>query len=208
MLKILITLFFLFEDENIRQYIFKNFRECIITNVEIERRKRGIRVRIFAAKIGAIIGPSGGDIQKIRKDVQEKCVSLRKRYFLYENKIGNKSTNVKKTPELQLFIRQLVRHKIESRCLAISISSDLEKRIPFRIVIRTSQERVQNIGHFLGLRIQISGRLNGAEIARTEWIRIGKVPLHTFSAKLDYAYEIATTIYGLLGIKVWIFIEG
>jgi small subunit ribosomal protein S3 len=81
----------------------------------------------------------------------------------------------------------------------------LEKRTPFRRTLRNAQDRAQNLGKVRGLRIQISGRLNGAEIARREWVRRGQVPLHTFSADLDYAHKTALTIYGLLGVKVWIF---
>jgi ribosomal protein S3 len=108
--------------------------------------------------------------------------------------------------DFQIFVRELKNPETSSHYLASLIVEELEKRTPFRRAMRFRVEQVQNIPRIRGIRIQISGRLIGAEIARTEWTRKGQVPLHTISANLDYSAKAASTIYGLLGVKVWIFI--
>jgi small subunit ribosomal protein S3 len=133
--------------------------------------------------------------------VQKKCQLFRKKYFT----TPKASTKINTNPEIQIFVRQLIRPEIQAKCLRDFIVTELEKRIPFRRVLRLTQERAQHLGQIRGLRIQISGRLNGADIARTEWIRIGRVPLQILSADLNYSNKTASTIYGLLGVKVWLF---
>jgi len=199
--------FFVEEDKKIREYICKDSQTYIITSVEIKRRAEGISIRIFSDKIGTFVGKEKRKIDKLRTEVKKKCRSYRENYFRYKNNIlrKGKQTELNVNPEIKIFVRQLVRSKDESSYIAISISSDLEKRIPFRRTIRIHQEKVQNIGGALGVRIQISGRLNGSEIARKEWVHRGRVPLNTFEANLDYACGTANTIYGLIGIKVLIF---
>jgi small subunit ribosomal protein S3 len=199
--------FFVEEDKKIREYICKDSQTYIITRVEIKRRAEGISIRIFSDKIGTLVGEERKKIEKLRTEVKSKCRSYRENYFRYNKNIFRKSTDTKLNinPEIKIFVRQLVRSKDESSYLAISIASDLEKRIPFRRAIRIHQEKVQNIGGALGVRIRISGRLNGSEIARKEWVHRGRVPLNTFEANLDYACGTASTIYGLIGIKVLIF---
>ena len=199
--------FFVEEDKKIRKYICKNSQTYIIIRIEIKRRVEGINIRIFSDKIGIFVGEKRKKIEKFRTEVKNKCRFYRENYFRYNKNIFRKNTDTKLNinPEIKIFIRQFVRSKNESNYLAISIFFDLEKRIPFRRTIRIYQEKIQNIGGALGVRIQISGRLNGSEIARKEWVHRGRVPLNTFEVNLDYTYDIASTIYGLIGIKVSIF---
>jgi small subunit ribosomal protein S3 len=105
---------------------------------------------------------------------------------------------------MQVFVRQVPCPHSNAKCVADFIALELEKRTPFRRVMRIAGDRISNLDHILGFRLQISGRLNGAEIARIEFIQKGRVPLHTFSSDLDYESIPARTIYGLLGIKIWI----
>merc|ERR1712118_124598 len=196
--------FFIREDQHIRHYLNQTYNHCIISEIKIERRMIGVRVRISAAQVKPLIGLRGANIEKLRCSLQEECQHLRRDYLRGVSTLKIDSTIYEET-EVQVFVRQVVCPEKEAQCLADFIVTELEKRTPFRRILRISQERAEGLGKTNGLRIQVSGRLNGAEIARTEWIRRGRVPLHTFSADLDYACKTASTIYGLLGIKVWIY---
>jgi small subunit ribosomal protein S3 len=156
------------------------------------------------AQVRLFVGSEGKELEGLRQKIQIKCWSFRSKYFQHFSlpKIESKM-HIK--PEIQIFVRQLRYPEADARCLADFIVLELEKRTIFRRVLRIAQDRAQNLGQVRGLRFQVSGRLNGVEIARTEWVRSGRVPLHTFSANLDYASKTARTIYGLLGVKVWVF---
>jgi small subunit ribosomal protein S3 len=151
-----------------------------------------------------LIGTEKGNLETLRCYLQKECQRIRQDYLRHLGILSTEFTITEKT-EVQIFVRQVARPEREAECLAEFIVTELEKRTPFRRILRISQERAENLGQTNGLRIQIRGRLNGAEIARTEWIRNGRVPLHTFSANLGYASKAAHTIYGLLGIKIWIY---
>ena len=153
-------------------------------------------------------------IKKLHLNLQNKCQNFRKKYFqpssnqsdLYTTlsercvtKIQNNGTKI------QIYIRQIPSPYINARYLANFIATKLENRIPFRLVFRTFEEQTKKLKQICGVRFQISGRLNGAEIARIEWIRIGSVSRHTLSINVDYSCVIARTIYGLFGVKVWVF---
>jgi large subunit ribosomal protein L16 len=196
--------FFLAEDKYLRDYVFQFCRQCMISKIEIERRKAGIRFRISIAQVEFFVGSEGKILEVLRQNLKQKCGAFRSdyvRHFSFSKLILEATKN----PEIQIFIRQLRSPEADSQCLTDFIVFELEKRVPFRRVLRIAKERAQNLGQVLGLRLQASGRLNGAEIARTEWVREGRVPLHTFSADLDYAQKVARTAHGLLGIKIWIF---
>jgi small subunit ribosomal protein S3 len=196
--------FFLAEDKFLRDYVSQFCRQCMISKIEIERRKVGVRLRISIAQVELFVGSDGKALETLCQKLQQKCWFFRSDYiqhfsFLkFNSEIGSR-------PNVQIFIRQLRFPEADSQCLTDFVVFELEKRVPFRRVIRIAKERAQNLGQVLGLRIQASGRLNGAEIARTEWVREGRVPLHTFSVDLDYAHKVARTAHGLLGIKIWIF---
>jgi small subunit ribosomal protein S3 len=196
--------FFIREDQHIRHYVNQTYNHCIISEIKIERRMIGVRVRISAAQVKPLLGLGRGNIEKLRCSLQKECQHLRQDYLRHTSTSKIDSIVYEKT-EVQVFVKQVICPEKEAQCLADFIVTELEKRTPFRRILRISQERAEGLGQTKGLRIQVSGRLNGAEIARTEWIRRGRVPLHTFSADLDYACKTASTIYGLLGIKVWIY---
>jgi small subunit ribosomal protein S3 len=193
--------FFVREDLYLRNCIYREHQYCIISEIIIERRGINIRFNISAAHIKYLVGPKGKILKKLCSTLQNQCESFRHNYL----KLFNTKINLTEKPKIQVYVRQVVQPDENAKCLASSIVIELEKRSPFRRVLRMAQERTKNINRVRGVRLQISGRLNGAEIARMEWTRSGCVSLHTLSAKIDYAYLIARTIYGLLGVKVWIF---
>jgi small subunit ribosomal protein S3 len=196
--------FFLREDKYIRDYVSQFCHQCIISRIEIERREIRIRICISIAQVEFFVGSEGKVIETLRQKLQKKCWSFRSEYTQCFN-FSKHSSKKDESPEIQIFVRQVKLPEENARCLTNFIIFELEKRTPFRRAIRVAQERAQKLGQVRGMRLQVSGRLNGAEIARTEWIRKGRVPLHTFSADLDYAHGVARTTYGLLGVKVWIF---
>jgi small subunit ribosomal protein S3 len=193
--------FFVKEDNHLRNYIYKNYQHCIISEIIIERRGNGIRFNISAVQINYLIGPKGKILEKLCKNLQTECQRFRRTYFYFSNK------NIKKPQEskIQIYLRQITNPDENAKCLGNFIVIELEKRSPFRRVLRIAQDKTKNLKKVRGVRFQISGRLNGAEIARIEWVRSGCVSLHTLSASIDYSSILAHTIYGLLGIKVWIF---
>lgn len=194
---------FIKEDHHLRNYVIQTRNNCGISSIEIERRGYGVRVRISSAQIIPFVGKEGSSLEKLRRELQLECKKIRLNYFKLFGLL--KDENLIEKFEIQIFLRQLDCPESDARCIANFIAMEVEKRVPFRRVLRLAQDRSIKLGKVRGLRIQISGRLNGAEIARTEWVRSGRVPLHTLSADLDYSRRAAHTIYGLLGIKVWIF---
>jgi small subunit ribosomal protein S3 len=152
------------------------------------------------------MGPNRIVLKNLRNKLQKKCYSRRNDFF---RRFGRLKTNfsIEQEPKIQIFVRQLERFIVDkcACCLADFIVTELEKRAPFRRIFRMAEERAQSVDEVFGIRFQVSGRLNGVDIARKEWFRKGSVPLHTFSANLDYSFKTAYTTYGLLGIKVWIF---
>jgi small subunit ribosomal protein S3 len=194
---------FIKEDHYLRNYIFQNWSSSLVSEVEIERRGAGVRIRVSSPQVRQLVGSEGQALEQLRSKLKEKCKKFRLDYF--------KDLGIQKNPtrmeriEVQIFVHQLSRAESNAQCLASFVVTEVEKRVPFRRVLRLAQERAQNLGKVRGLRLQVSGRLNGAEIARTEWLRIGRVPLQTLSADIDYSCKRAHTIYGLLGVKVWVF---
>ncbi len=172
----------LYQDNVIKEYLHKNLRHAGIASIKIERANTNLKIHVFSARPGIIIGRKGEEAEKTRK----KLVTL----------TGQK--------ELSLNIREVRRPEVEAQLVADNIALQLERRAAFRRVIKKS---VQNIMRFnaQGCKIMVSGRLNGADMARTEWTYDGKLPLHTLRSSIDYAVSEAKTIYGIIGIKVWIY---
>jgi small subunit ribosomal protein S3 len=195
--------FFLREDQHIRNYVSRIYRHCTLSKIEIARRGIDLRIRISAAQVRSLVGKKGKMLSDLIQKVQHTCQRFRLNYFRYIS-LPKDKVKIRERPGVQVFLSQVTVPEADARCLADSIVIELEKRTPFRRILRISQDRAQSLGQVIGLRLQISGRLNGAEIARTEWIQRGRVPLNTFSIALDYSYKSARTIYGLLGVKVWI----
>lgn len=184
---------FLEEDSLIREYLETKSTEAGISRIEIKRNGIGnkIEVEIYSARPGILVGKSGNGLSEIYK-------KLRK--IISQEKFSVKNTN--KT--IIVNIIELTTPDAEAALIGDFIVSQLEKRVAFRRAIRQAIKRTQ-VAKVAGIKVQISGRLNGAEMARTEWIREGRVPLHTLRANIDYADKRANTIYGVLGVKVWLF---
>lgn len=174
---------YLQEDYKIRNYIELKLSNASIAQIEILRKIDQVEIHIFTARPGIILGRFATGVEVLRNEIQN---------------ILNKSQQVR------INIIEITRPDIEAKLLGEFISQQLEKRIAFRRVIRQAIQRAQKTD-IQGIKIQLSGRLNGAEIARSEWVREGRVPLQTIRADIDYTYSSAHTIYGVLGIKIWLF---
>ncbi|HLC64437.1 MAG TPA: 30S ribosomal protein S3 [Patescibacteria group bacterium] len=173
------------EDVCIRRHLNKKLKEAGIDKVSIERTPTEITIIIEAARPGIIIGRGGAGIEEIKKDVLKNFLKSVKQ---------NVKINIKEVDNPNLSAANIVYH----------ISQDIEKRLPFRRVMKQNIDKVMKAGA-LGVKIILAGRLNGAEIARTENLSEGKVPLHTLRANIDYSRGAAQTTYGVIGIKVWIY---
>lgn len=174
---------FLEEDYLIRAYIFKKLKNASIINIQINRKMHQVEIEIQTARPGIILGKAGAGIETLRDEINKKIKSQKK---------------------IRINVVEITEPDREASIIAEFISQQLEKRVAFRRAIRQAVQRVQK-AQIKGIKIQVSGRLNGAEIARSEWVREGRVPLQTLRADIDYSYQKAQTIYGVLGIKVWLF---
>ncbi len=196
------------EDQRLRDYVLRTRRPCSISEVLIERRGNTVRLRISAAQIRPLVGADGSALERLRQELQRECNRVRSQYLELHGpsffQPGRTEHQRALNPEVQVFVRPCTNYQADASYVAEFVVSELEKRTPFRRALRLARERAQQAG-VRGIRLQVSGRLNGAEIARKEWVRQGRVPLHTLSADLDYTCKTARTIFGLLGVKVWIF---
>lgn len=171
------------EDYKIRSYIEIKLNKASISTIKIDRTLDQIEVHIHTARPGIIVGKMGNGIDNLRVEITKQL------------NINNK---------IRINIVEVKEPDREAALLGQWIAQQLEKRIAFRRVIRQGIQRA-NKANIKGIKIQISGRLNGAEIARKEWVREGRVPLQTLRANINYTYTRANTIYGILGIKIWLF---
>ena len=171
------------EDRLIREYVNKELNNAGISQVRIERKADQIDLAIHTARPGVVVGRGGSGIEKLRTELQ---------------------TSVGNNRQIRINVIEVPRVDADAALIAEYITQQLERRVSFRRVVRQAIQRAQR-AEVLGIKIQVSGRLNGAEIARTEWVREGRVPLHTLRADIDYSYRTALTIYGILGVKVWVF---
>ena len=172
---------FIGEDNKIRKFVKSRLQSAGISRVEIERAASRIKVNIFAAKPGLVIGKKGKDIEDLRKDLKGLV-----------------------SKEVNLSIVEARKPDMDAQLVAESIAFQLEKRVNFRRTMKEAVNRAQRTGAE-GIKVRVSGRLNGAEIARTEQYREGRVPLHTLRAQIDYGTAEASTTYGVIGVKVWVF---
>ncbi len=171
------------EDHKIRQYIDKTLSNAGISAIRIERKADQIDLEVHTARPGVVVGRGGTGIENLRTGLQGVLGSNR---------------------QIRINVIEVARVDADAELIAEYIAQQLERRVSFRRVVRQAIQRAQR-ADVQGIKIQVSGRLNGAEIARTEWTREGRVPLHTLRANIDYAYRTAKTIYGILGVKVWVF---
>ena len=171
----------LMEDIMIRDYVMRHYgRKALIDSVFIERPSKKMKVTVYAARPGVLIGKKGGGIDELRSKLQD-ITSL----------------------PLHLNVEEVRKPELHAQIVANQIAQQLERRVSFRRVMKRGLQSAMRAGA-LGVKIRVSGRLNGADIARPEWYREGRVPLHTIRADLGYAISPAKTTYGILGVKVWI----
>ena len=172
---------YLIEDQKIRKYLKKRLYHAGLSKVKIERTGEKIRVKLFTARPGIVIGKKGAEIEILKQDL--------------ESFVDRPVT---------LDIQEVRRPEADAQLVAESIASQLERRVAFRRAMKKSVNSALRFG-VQGIKIACSGRLGGAEMSRGEWVREGRVPLHTLRADVDYALAEANTTYGIIGVKVWIF---
>jgi len=171
----------LLEDLKIRDFLKKKLSSASVSRIEIARPAKTARITIHTARPGVVIGKKGEDIDKLRATL----------------------TKMMGVP-VQVSIEEIRKPELDAQLVAESIAQQLERRIMFRRAMRRAVQNAMRLGA-LGIKVRVAGRLNGAEIARSEWYREGRVPLHTLRADIDYGFTEASTTYGVIGVKVWIF---
>ena len=168
-------------DLKVRELLKKKLAQAGISKIQIERPAKTARVTIFTARPGVVIGKKGEDIEKLRKEV----------------------TKMMGVPA-HINVSEVRKPEIDAQLVAESIAQQLERRIMFRRAMKRAVGNAMRLGA-LGIKVNVAGRLNGAEIARSEWYREGRVPLHTLRADIDYGFAEAKTTYGVIGVKVWVY---
>src|SRR5262245_289927 len=169
------------EDIEVRDYLKKKLAHASVGRIVIERPAKNARVTVYSARPGVVIGKKGEDIESLKTELQKRM-----------------------GVPVHVNIEEIRKPEIDAQLIADSIAQQLEKRIMFRRAMKRAMQNAMRLGA-QGIKIMSAGRLNGAEIARTEWYREGRVPLHTLRADIDYATSEASTTYGIIGIKVWVF---
>ena len=172
------------QDLDVRDYLMKKFKEANIDSISVERSPKNMTVTILAAKPGFIIGRSGQGLDAVRKHIETRILQM--------------------TLKVKLQVKELRSPALSAMVVAQTIAAETERRVPFRRLMKQTLERVMKAGG-QGVKVKMSGRLNGVEIARTEQLATGKVPLITLRSDVDYASVTARTLYGAIGIKVWIY---
>lgn len=174
---------YLRSDIGMREFIIKTLKGAGVVRIEVERGSSGVTLTIFAAKPGLIIGRGGAQIEELKKKLKDQF-------------------NLAKSPTIN--IQEIEKPSLYGAVVAEGVRLDLEKRIPFRTAVKQALERVNKSGA-KGAKITVSGRLNGSEIARDETLSFGSIPLQNLRADIDYYWDEAHTIYGKIGIKVWVY---
>jgi small subunit ribosomal protein S3 len=168
-------------DLEVRDFLKKRLSQASVSRIQIDRPAKNAHITIHTARPGVVIGKKGEDIDKLRKEVSAKM-----------------------DIPVHISIEEIRKPELDAQLVAENIASQLERRIMFRRAMKRSVQNSMRLGA-QGIRINIAGRLNGAEIARSEWYREGRVPLHTLRADIDYGFAEARTTYGVLGVKAWVF---
>lgn len=193
------------EDHFLRKFLLQNFPDAGIVFVEIQRKMYQIEVDIYAARPRILLNGVLKNLETVKPAIVEEILNIRKGSSLNYPLSGRFASKTRKEkPMISFNVFKVENPNASATFLSNFLVEQLQKRVPFRKAMKTALQRAERAG-VKGIKIQISGRLNGAEIARSEWIRNGQVPLQTLRAKFEYSNETAKTIYGLLGIKVWIF---
>src|SRR5512147_2862610 len=169
------------EDLKVREYLRKKLRSASVGRILIERPAKNARITIYSARPGVVIGKKGEDIESLKATLQ-KMLGV----------------------PVHVNIEEIRKPELDAQLIADSITQQLEKRIMFRRAMKRAMQNAMRLGA-QGIKIMSAGRLNGIEIARTEWYREGRVPLHTLRADIDYGFSEAKTTYGIIGVKVWVY---
>jgi small subunit ribosomal protein S3 len=172
------------KDMQVREFLLKKLAQASVSKVQIDRPAKSARVTIHTARPGIVIGKKGEDIEKLRQEVS-KLMGL-------------------KPDAVHISVEEIRKPELDAKLIAESVAQQLERRIMFRRAMKRAVTNAMRLGAG-GIKIQVGGRLNGAEIARSEWYREGRVPLHTLRAQVDYSTAEAKTNYGVIGVKVWVF---
>ncbi len=172
---------FLYKDLKVREYLKKRLGHASISRIQINRPANNAQITIHTARPGLVIGKKGEDIDALRREISEMM-----------------------GVPVQLNVEEIRKPELDAQLVAEGVAQQLEKRIMFRRAMKRAVQNTMRLGAE-GIKINVGGRLNGAEIARSEWYREGRVPLHTFRADIDYGLAEAKTTYGVIGVKVWIF---
>ncbi len=170
------------EDYDIRAYLKKKLKNAFISRIEVDRKASKLIIRIITGRPGMIVGRGGQGLEQLRKEL----------------------TRLTQRKDIQLDVMEVARVDADAQLVAEAIAFQLEKRVAFRRAMKQAILRTMRSGA-KGIKVMIAGRLGGAEIARTEWAKEGRIPLHTFRANIDYGYAQAFTLFGIIGVKVWIF---
>jgi small subunit ribosomal protein S3 len=173
-----------YTDYLVREFLKKKLAEASVSRIQIDRAASKVNITIHTARPGIVIGKKGEDIEKLRAQVA-KMMKMQ-------------------VPNVRINISEIRKPELDAQLVAEGIAQQLERRVMFRRAMKRAVTNTMRIGA-LGIKVRVSGRLNGAEIARTEWYREGRIPLHTFRADIDYGLAEAKTTYGIIGVKVWIF---
>lgn len=175
---------YVYGDYQVREFLKKKLKEASVSRIVIERPPRKANITIHTARPGIVIGKKGEDIEKLRKQI---CKMLEL-----------------PLQDVRLNIAEIRKPELDAQLVAEGIAQQLERRVMFRRAMKRAVTNTMRLGAE-GVKVKVGGRLNGAEIARSEWYREGRVPLHTFRADIDYGFSEAKTTYGIIGVKVWIF---
>jgi len=173
---------FLNQDIVVRNFLKERLKQASVSRIQIERTQGSANITINTARPGLVIGKKGEDIERLRNEV----------------------TRMMGLPSVHINIEEVRKPELDAQLVAESVAQQLERRIMFRRAMKRAVQNTMRLGA-QGIKINVAGRLNGAEIARTEWYREGRVPLHTLRADIDYGLAEAQTTYGIIGVKVWIF---
>jgi small subunit ribosomal protein S3 len=173
---------YLNSDIKVREFLKNKLSQASVSKIQIERTAGNANITIYTARPGLVIGKKGEDIERLRQEV----------------------TKMMKLPVVHINIEEIRKPELDAQLVAEGIAQQLERRIMFRRAMKRAVTNTLRLGA-LGVKVCVAGRLNGAEIARSEWYREGRVPLHTLRADIDYGFAEAKTTYGIIGVKVWIF---
>lgn len=189
---------YLKEDVLLREWLWKRLSGVHVSSIEIERFPNTMSLVIKTSRPGILIGRGGEGIVKLKKDIEKKIRSIWKWPRGLEATLGEKR-------ELKLTIEEVRSPETDARIVATEIKEDIERRVRFRRILKQTIERVMAHKEVKGVKVMLSGRLDGSEMARVEWLKKGRIPLQTLRADVDYALVEAHTTYGVIGIKVWIY---